>query len=214
MTTTPRQVPLGFTAETVLEGQHICFIFNDDTERKQVMAKYLSSGLEAGEKVFYLVDTMTTEEFTKSIEQLGVDLRGRDKDFILTEAFPVFCPGGSFSPSNIVGVLEKTYSEAIDEGYVGCRVTGEMTWALAEKEALSGDLIEYEAGLNEMLSNNPLTCCCQYDARKFDGGVIMDMLSVHPMMIVRGQLVKNPYYVEPQTFLKEFRARKKDKSDA
>jgi hypothetical protein len=35
----------------------------------------------------------------------------------------------------------------------------------------------------------------------------MDMLSVHPMMIVRGQLVKNPSYVEPKVFLKEYRER-------
>ena len=98
MNTSTRQVPLGFTAETVLEGKHICYIFNDDTERAKTMAKFLSSGLEAGEKVLYLVDTLTIEEFTNSMEKLGVDLRGRNKDVILTEAFPVYCPGGSFSP--------------------------------------------------------------------------------------------------------------------
>ena len=29
----------------------------------------------------------------------------------------------------------------------------------------------------------------------------MDVLNVHPVMIVRGQLVKNPYYIEPELFL-------------
>lgn len=28
-----------------------------------------------------------------------------------------------------------------------------------------------------------------YDARRFDGAVLMDVLQVHPVMIVRGQLV-------------------------
>ena len=35
----------------------------------------------------------------------------------------------------------------------------------------------------------------------------MDVLSVHPVMIVRGQLVKNPYYIEPTIFLEKLKAR-------
>ena len=35
----------------------------------------------------------------------------------------------------------------------------------------------------------------------------MDVLDVHPVMIVRGQLVKNPYYIEPDVFLEKLRAR-------
>ena len=37
----------------------------------------------------------------------------------------------------------------------------------------------------------------------------MDVLSVHPVMIVRGQLVQNPYYIEPDEFLKKLNARDK-----
>lgn len=33
------------------------------------------------------------------------------------------------------------------------------------------------------------------------------MLSVHPMMIIRGQLVKNPHYIEPEVFLREYAQR-------
>jgi hypothetical protein len=35
----------------------------------------------------------------------------------------------------------------------------------------------------------------------------MDVLNVHPVMIVRGQLVKNPYFVEPAVFLEKLKAR-------
>ena len=37
----------------------------------------------------------------------------------------------------------------------------------------------------------------------------MDVLSVHPLMIVRGQLYKNPYYIEPGLFLEKLEARGK-----
>ena len=39
------------------------------------------------------------------------------------------------------------------------------------------------------------------DARRFDGATILDVLRVHPMMIVHGQIVRNPYYTRPSEFL-------------
>jgi hypothetical protein len=67
--------------------------------------------------------------------------------------------------------------------------------------------MDYEARLTQLLVQHPYTACCQYDARRFSGQVLMDVLSVHPLMIVRGQLVKNPYFVEASVFLKEYRSR-------
>lgn len=45
MKTKRRRIPLGFTRETVEEGQHICYLYNDDFERRRVMAKYLEPEL-------------------------------------------------------------------------------------------------------------------------------------------------------------------------
>ena len=35
----------------------------------------------------------------------------------------------------------------------------------------------------------------------------MDVLNVHPVMIVRGQLIKNPYYIEPDIFMEKFKTK-------
>jgi len=35
----------------------------------------------------------------------------------------------------------------------------------------------------------------------------MEVLNVHPVMIVRGQLVKNPYYIEPDEFMSKLNER-------
>ena len=44
--------------------------------------------------------------------------------------------------------------------------------------------------------------------RRFDGDTIMDVLAVHPMTIVRGQVVRNPFFVEPGAFLRELHTRR------
>ena len=102
--------------------------------------------------------------------------------------------------------LRNYYSSCIEDGIIGARVSGEMTWAL---KGLPGSekLMEYEAQVNNVLVTHPVTAICQYDANQFDGGTIIDVLNVHPMMIVRGQIVRNPYYMKPEDFLEDFNQR-------
>jgi hypothetical protein len=117
------------------------------------------------------------------------------------------CPNHYFSSDFMLGVVAEYYDDAMRDGYTGARGAGEMSWALVEGRANITELMKYEAQLNTILKTHPLTTVCQYDARRFDGSLIMDILSVHPMMIVRGQLVKNPSFVEPDIFLQEYRER-------
>lgn len=209
-TKTRRNISLGFTSEKFQEGLHICYIYNEDYERRQTLAKYLKAGLEAGEKVSYFVDTITVDKLAEHMKELGIEIREEKKDINMAEALPAHCPDDSFSSPRMLEAFGGLYRQAIFEGYKGARATAEMSWALSnEKQIRLEDLIDYEVRLNHVLREYPCTACCQFDARKFDGGTIMDMLSVHPVMIVRGQLVQNPYYVEPDVFLKEYKARPK-----
>lgn len=202
-----RNIHLGFTDEIFTEGLHICYIFRDEDERRRTLAKYLQSGLEAGEKVLYLVDTMSPADFMDSMTELGLHPQEPGKDFIVSKALPVYCPDGHFSSPDMLDVIGKFYQQSLSEGFTGSRGTGEMSWALVEGVARKEEVMEYEARLNQVLQIYPYTTCCQYDARRFDGATIMDVLSVHPMMIVRGQLVRNPYFIEPEVFIKELKMR-------
>jgi hypothetical protein len=84
-------------------------------------------------------------------------------------------------------------------GCAGARATGEMTWALHDIPG-SDRLIEYEGRINDLLKTYPLTAICQYDTRRFDGATIFEVLSVHPIMIVHGQIMRNPFYVPPDQY--------------
>jgi len=203
-----RSISLGFTEERVLEGQHICYIYNDDAERLRVIAKYLESGMLEKEKLLYLVDVMTPREMMECLEDLGVDVRSASRDLTVSEAESTYRPSGAFNTEEMLGLTHDFQQQALREGYTGSRGAGEMSWCLVDGRVSEDDLLEYEARLNLFLAENPsYTTCCQYDARRFDGSTIMDVLSVHPVMIVRGQLVKNPYYIDARTFLEEYRAR-------
>ncbi len=62
-------------------------------------------------------------------------------------------------------------------------------------------LLEYEAGLTRVLQKTSVSAVCQYDVHLFDGRTILDILRVHPVIVSRGQLVQNPFYMGPDDFM-------------
>lgn len=196
-----RDVALGFVPERTCEGSHICYLYGDDAERLWVTARFLESGLREGERVLHLTDTISVDEATRRLAGLGVDLGRLGQDLVVGDAAQANCPSGRFVTTTMLEALRDFYETARAEGYVGARGTGEMTWSLDGGRYDLDELMDYEAQLNDVLRDHPFTACCQYDLRRFDGQAIMDLLSVHPMTLVRGQLLVNPYYVEPAAFL-------------
>ncbi|MGD0020182.1 MAG: MEDS domain-containing protein [Candidatus Limnocylindrales bacterium] len=198
-----RVISLGFTAERFPAGTHMCYIYNDDNERREVVSKYVESGLQGSEKVGYFVDLMSPQDMRAHLSAHGIDLPS-DIDapgLSITRALDTYCGlDSTFLPERMLENLRSMYSSSIGEGYAGARATGEMSWALQGMPG-SERLIEYEALINTVVREYPTTAVCQYDARRFDGATLFDVLNVHPMMIVRGQVVRNPYYVAPELFL-------------
>lgn len=204
MSNPERLISLGFTAEPFPAGTHMCYIYNDDQERHELISSFVESGLQGHEKIGYFVDLMSPEEMRAHLSELGVNLPPEvdEREFSITRALDTYCPDGSFVPERMLQNLRSMYSSSIDEGYAGTRASGEMSWALRGVPG-SERLIEYEALINTVVREYPTTAICQYDARRFDGATLFDVLNVHPMMIIRGQVVRNPYYIEPAIFLEK-----------
>ncbi len=202
-----REMSLGFTHEAFPAGTHMCYIYNDDDECRDALAKYIESGLLEGEEVHYFYHATRGETPEAAQQRIGVRVpaEGSNGVFRLARALDAYCPDGTFVPERMLDRLRETYLSSIKKGFAGARVSGEMGWAL---EGLPGTerLIEYEALVNTVVAEYPCTALCQYDARRFDGATLFHVLSVHPAMVVQGQVVRNPYFIQPETFLARLRA--------
>lgn len=199
-----------FLGDTFFEGVHACLIYNSDEKRKSIISEFLSKGLSNGEKIAYVVDTMSVEDVHDWLMSIGVDIhKNNDKketlDIFRTEDF--YCPKGKFVPEDIFNNLGAYYQSMISEGYSGLRASGEMSWSQKDFPG-SERLIEYEAGLNKLFFKYPIKAICQYDARLFGGDIILNVLKVHPFIIFEGQIVRNPYFEDPRQFLKEYKRSK------
>ena len=81
-----------------------------------------------------------------------------------------------------------------------------MTWALAGEPG-SERLVEYEAQLNHFFPNSKCYAVCQYDRRRFDSEMLIDILHTHPKVLFGKQGFDNSemYYVPPEIFMERDR---------
>lgn len=197
-----QKVSLGFTNQEFEPGIHICQIFNEDDERHEALVNYIISGLQAGENTACFSEKETETTLADYFEKHGFTYKEVEQtgQFGLSKTAEVYFEGGKFEPERMLGLLQSFYENSMKQNRSGARVIGEMT---PEVEHVPGGsrLMEYESKVSMLIKKYPINAVCQYDARAFDGSTILDILKVHPYMIVRGAVVRNPFFIQPEEYL-------------
>ncbi len=203
MTQAYKAVSLGFASQTFPAGVHICQIYSSEEERRDSLEKFLLSGLLAGEKTACFSESLDEASLAELLEQHGVSCSCAKENGSLATAGTkdIYFQDGRFDPDRMLDMLRKYYLDSVADGYPAARVIGEMTPEVLTTPG--GDrLLEYEARVSMLLKDHPVTAVCQYDARLFDGATIMQVLKAHPLMVIRGSVVHNPFYIQPEELLK------------
>lgn len=195
-------VALGFTEEPVPVGTHMCLIFTDEKERQDSLLKFLLSGLKGAERVACFSENISEETVRAFLEKEGIsyDEHKGQQAISLSGTREVYFEGGVFDPERMLKTLTSFYQTSQAQGFPAARVIGEMT---PEIEHVPGGerLMEYESRVSLLVRDCPITTVCLYDARAFDGATILNVLKVHPKMVVNGAVVQNPFFIEPETYL-------------
>ena len=182
--------------------EHLCLIYSSRDEQFAALAPFLEIGLERRERVLYIADENSAGSVHDAMRERGIDVDGRSREGMLVIAGKerLYAKRDYFDPDLTIRFLSQEVDEAKAAGSHGLRVIGEMTWALGD-DADSGRLIEYELKFNHFLRHSDVTALCQYDLNKFSPELILGVLRTHPLVIYRGDVCRNPYYVPPEEFL-------------
>ncbi|MBN2715691.1 MAG: MEDS domain-containing protein [Deltaproteobacteria bacterium] len=196
-------VNLGFAEAELPAGTHICQIYSDDRERDESLLRFLFAGLHDGERGACFSNDFSADVIEAYCDREGLDImRLRERQALsVSDVSSVYFKDGVFNPDVMLGLLEAYHDKAKSDGFRAARVVGEMT---AEVNDIQGGkrLLEYESRVSLLLRKKPVTAMCQYNAHAFDGAMIMEVLRVHPMMIVSGAVVRNPFFIQPEEYLK------------
>lgn len=201
------QISLGFSEQKFEPGVHACQIYSDDDERQAALLRFIESGVRGKERIACFSDNITEEAVDEFLSNYGISYNEvkSNGSLVLSGTSNVYFEGNTFDPDRMLGNLKEFYLQSQNSGHPASRVIGEM---IPEVHDVPGGsrLLEYEAKVSMLLRKYPVTAVCQYDSRVFDGETIMNVLKVHPLMIVRGSVVHNPFFIKPEDYLERLGA--------
>ena len=191
-------------------GDHYCGIYSTEEEHRALVTDFIRHGVQRHEKILYIVNLQTATQLKDLLASAGVDVEALvgSGQLVIMTAKDVYLKEGAFEPDKMITLLGEETAKALEEGYAALRVSGEMTWALAGEPG-SERLVEYEAKLNEFFPQSKCYAVCQYDRRRFDPEMLLDILHTHPNVLFGKHGFDNShmYFVPPAAFLHEDRPR-------
>ena len=190
---------MGLPGVRLTPGDHICAFYRGPEQRDEMLLPYLREGLRAGDMCVCVTDDPAAAAAVDAL--LGE--HGEDPGRLETRCSEsAYLPDGTFVVDRMLEFWETAVGGAVrQDGFASVRTVGEMTWALSGKPGTE-DLLAYESRLNLFTPRYPLVALCLYDLERFcDGEIVMEILRTHPAVLFGGQLLENPWYVEPHDYL-------------
>jgi excisionase family DNA binding protein len=156
---------------------HVAPIFSTDLGGLRLSVPFLAEGLAAGQPCFLAATGAVLERYIKALSQEhALDLNAATRTGRLTI---VEWPGASVADA--IANWERLFGKALAGGPTILRIVGEMA---CERSMFSSDaeMLAYEEAYEVMIRRYPAVTLCQYDAREFNGEVILRVLKTHPDM--------------------------------
>jgi hypothetical protein len=200
---TTATIEMGLPGITIKSGDHICAFYRGSAQRDELLVPYLREGLLAGDKCICVMDDPDTDRVVADLAvQVDVDLSLSSGQFDLLRSDATYLSAGYFETDEMLAFWESGVGGAVNGGgFDFVRAVGEMTWALRDLPGVA-QLVAYEGKLNAFLPRYPQVILCLYDLEQFsDGQVLINLLRTHPKVLLGGQVLENPWYVEPDEYL-------------
>jgi excisionase family DNA binding protein len=159
---------------------HLAPIYGTDLSGLRLSVPFLADGLKTGQPCFLVATGTVRERYAKSLaEDHGLDLaEAADAGRV------VLLDGPGSTAAEAIGNWERRFAKALSSGPTVLRVVGEMACARS-MFASDAEMLAYEQPYELMARRYPLVTLCQYDAREFDGEIMLQILKSHPDMFER-----------------------------
>ena len=203
-----RTDPVTFAGGVLDRYRHVCAFVNGSAEADTVLDPFVREGIDGGDRMLYLVDPSQSAAPVNRIRQLGYDAG----ELLEAHRWEVhtwtdtYLRGGRFDQAAMLDLLDHML---LDPTTPRIRLVADMGWAVGREDA-AGNLIEFESRANFLHARHDHVVICSYDAAKFDGAFIIDILRTHPIVLIGGMLMENPFFVPPAELLRERSEQRRD----
>lgn len=198
-----------------MDYYHVCAFFDSRDEEYSVLGPFYKEGLDRGEKCVHIVDPSLIGDHLERMRSHGVDTetccaRGQLDVLSWDDAY---LSGGTFDQDRMLGALDAVIAAGRESGYPRMRIMGNMGWTLKNKPG-TDEVLEFEARVNDVLTESRQLAVCVYDSSKMSGAMMMDILRSHPLTLVGKVLHRNPFYLPPRELSNQLRERRERNASA
>lgn len=142
---------------------------------------FVTGGLVSGDRVDCFTDSAPPRLVGNLLRRAGLDAAAalRSGQLRVVPADNSYLADMRFDPDHMISVLSAAVDNALQGGFPGYRVTGDMTWAARQRRGAER-LLEYETRVNEVFAARPVAALCQYSRRAFSTADMAAAMSAHP----------------------------------
>ena len=200
--------PVRLAGRTLEHSPHVCAFFNTREEEYQVLLPFIREGFEEGDKAFHIIDPRHRQDHFQRLRQAGINVEETVSkgQLEVREWAQAHLREGRFDQDKMLELVDEVLKSSRADNFLNTRFVAHMEWSLEDYPGVH-DLVEYESRLNYLVPRYEDPILCTYDLAQFRAEVVMDILRVHPMVIIGGILHENPFYTPPDEFLQELEQR-------
>jgi excisionase family DNA binding protein len=158
---------------------HLAPIYSSDLGGLRLSVPFLADGLRAGQPSFLVAAGPLLDRYTNALADERIDV-----DAATSTGRLVIVPGPGANVTEAISNWERAFGKALAGGPTVLRVIGEM---VCEREVFGSEaaMMAYEEAYEVMAKRFPVVTLCQYDAREFDGEIVLRVLKSHPDMFAQ-----------------------------
>lgn len=205
--------PMSLAGSALGDTRHVCAFFASDEEEYRVLLPFIKEGFACGHKAVHVLDPGQRREHLECLAHAGIDTAAAlvAGQLELRSSAETYLQDGRFDQDRMLRLFAELASGNAGHGFPLSRIVCRMDWAAAGPFLLD-PVIEFEARVNDVWRHHDDAVVCTYRLGQFGGDAVIDIMRTHPAVIVGGILHKNPFFIPPDQFLPEFRARRQRES--
>ena len=183
-------------------GDHAVLFYEKNEEILNSVHAFIKNSLENNERCIYIDGLENQNKILAELRNSfgNIDYFFESGQLQFYNVKEVYGDPENFIADDMISLLEDKAKSAVNEGYNGLSITGELK-GIIDFTGGKEEIIKYEWKLHEQIfEKHPVSALCRYNIDLFDKEIIKAAVELHDYIVWQGKLYENPYYIDPKGY--------------
>lgn len=165
-------------------GTHFCQFYQTKEDLIDFLVPYFKTGLENNEFCIWIttepVEVMEAKEALGKVLDVNQYLENKQLEILSYNKW--YLKNDAFNPQKVLNDWVKKLNKALDRGFDGLRLSGNIFW-LEKKDW--DNFTDYEEEINRIIGNHRMIAMCTYSLEKCNTTEIIDIVNNHQFTLIK-----------------------------